>query len=142
MGTWSIDSFGNDDACDWAMGLEETNDLTLVERAVDAVIAQEAEYLEAPTAAEALAAIEVLACLQGNWGESTPSYSKNPFAKNADEWVRQHPLQPPPSLAQKAHRVIERILAKDSELNNLWRQSEKYEIWVDSVMALKKRVNV
>ena len=142
MGTWSIDSFGNDDACDWVEGLEQSNDLALVKSAVNVVIAQGAEYLEAPTAAEALAAIEVIACLQGNWGEPIPSYFANPFAKNANEWVKQHQLQPPPLLAQNAHRVIERILAKNSELNNLWRESEKYGAWVDSVIALKKRVNV
>ncbi len=30
MGAWAVDSFGNDTACDWAYGLEEVSDLSLV----------------------------------------------------------------------------------------------------------------
>ncbi len=142
MGAWSIDSFGNDDACDWAYELEESDDITLVERAINAVVAEGAEYLDAPMAAEAIAAIEVIACLQGNWGERSSSNSVNPFSKNADEWVKKHQLQLPPALSQKAHRAIERILAENSELNDLWQESEKYEAWVASVNELKRRVDV
>lgn len=33
MGAWATDSFGNDDVCDWAIGLKEVDDLSLVESA-------------------------------------------------------------------------------------------------------------
>ena len=47
MGTWFVDSFGNDNACDWADGLEEVNDLSLVEDTINAVLALGNEYVEA-----------------------------------------------------------------------------------------------
>lgn len=31
MGTWAVGSFGNDDAADWAFGLKNVKDLSLVE---------------------------------------------------------------------------------------------------------------
>ena len=45
MGAWSADNFGNDDAADWAYGLEETNDLSLVEATIAAALSTDEEYL-------------------------------------------------------------------------------------------------
>jgi hypothetical protein len=86
MGTWLVDSFGNDDACDWADGLEEVSDLSLVEDAINAVLAFGNEYVEAPEATAAIAAIEVIARLQGNWGE------RSAYSLNTDMWVEEHKL--------------------------------------------------
>jgi hypothetical protein len=136
MGTWLVDSFGNDDACDWADGLEEVNDLSLVEDAIEAVLAFGNEYVEAPEATAAIAAIEVIARLQGNWGE------RSAYSLNTDMWVEEHKLlEPPKSLVQKAHLVIERILAENSELNELWQESDEYTAWLESIAELKSRVN-
>ena len=38
MGTWAVDSFGNDDACDWTYELEKVSDLTPVEEALNALL--------------------------------------------------------------------------------------------------------
>jgi hypothetical protein len=135
MGAWSVDAFGNDDACDWAYGLEEVKDLSLVEHALDVVLSSGDEYLEAPPASEALAAIEVIARLQGNWGE------RNSYSEIVDKWVEKTKIQPPLSLIQKALRVIERILADNSELKELWQDSDEYELWLASVQELKGRVH-
>jgi hypothetical protein len=55
MGAWSHEPFGNDDAGDWAHKLEETEDLSYVEAALDAVLEAEG-YVEAPEASCAVAA--------------------------------------------------------------------------------------
>jgi len=136
MGTWFVDSFGNDDACDWADGLEEVDDLSLVEKTLNAVLAIGNQYLEAPEATAAIAAIEVIARLQGNWGE------RSAYSLNTDMWVEEHKLQPSPSLAQKAHLAIERIIAENSELNDLWQESGEHAAWIASVTELKGRVNL
>ncbi len=136
MGTWAIDAFGNDDACDWVFGLDECNDLSLVEEALNKVLVEGAEYLESPDACEVLAAIEVIARLQGNWGE------KNAYSKSMDAWVEKTKLVPSKELASKAHKVIERILADDSELRELWQESEEFDEWKASVKNLAGRVNV
>ena len=136
MGTWAVDSFGNDDACDWTYELEKVNDLSPVEDALNAVINTGEEGVESSEAAEAIAAIEVIARLQGNWG------NRSAYSERVDDWVETNKIQPSTSLVQKAHVVIERILAEDSELKELWQESEEYEAWLDSVADLKNRINL
>jgi hypothetical protein len=38
MGAWSHEPFGNDDAGDWALELEEATDLSYIEASLDAVL--------------------------------------------------------------------------------------------------------
>ena len=136
MGAWGIDALGNDAACDWVYGLDECNDLALVEETLNKALAEGAEYLESPDACEALAAIEVIARLQGNWGE------KNSYSESMDAWVEKTELAPSQELAEKAHKVIARILADDSELRELWQESEEFDEWKASVKNLADRVHV
>lgn len=135
MGTWAVDSFGNDDAADWAFGLKNAKDLSLVEATLDKAIAAAGEYLEAPDAAEALAAIEVIARLQGNWGE------RSPYSEPADLWVETNKLVPPSDVVSRAHRVLDLILGENSELNELWQESDEHSDWAASVVDLKSRVH-
>jgi Domain of unknown function (DUF4259) len=135
MGAWAADTFGNDNACDWAFDLEKSKDLSLVENTLDAVLSQGEEYIDASNASEALAAIEAIARLQGNWGE------RNAYSEPVDKWVEKTKFQPSARLAQKAHRVIERIVAEDSELKELWEESDDYEAWLAFVAELKSRVD-
>jgi hypothetical protein len=135
MGTWAVDAFGNDDAADWAYGLENVKDLSLVEATLDKAIAGAGEYLEAPEAAEALAAIEVIARLQGNWGE------RSPYSESADLWVEANRLVPTGEVVGKAHRVLDLVLGENSELDELWRDSDEHADWVASVAELRSRVH-
>jgi len=134
MGAWDMDAFGNDDACDWAYGLEDVKDLSLIESTLNKVIQVGDQYLDSPSACEALAAAEVLARLQGHWGE------RNAYTEAVDNWVEETKLTPTPELARKAHLAINRILAKDSELQELWQDSENYDAWLASVNDLKSRI--
>ena len=136
MGAWAIDALGNDDACDWVYGLDKCNDLALVEETLNKALKEGAAYLESPDACEALAAIEVIARLQGNWGE------KNSYSESMDAWVEKTELAPSQELAEKAHKVIARILADDSELRELWQESEEFDEWKASVKNLADRVHV
>lgn len=136
MGTWAVDAFGNDEACDWAYDLEKVNDLSLIEASLDDVIACGSDYIETPEATRAIAAIEVIARLQGNWGE------RNAYSEPADDWVQTNKLNPSKNLAQKAHLAITRILGEDSELNELWQDSDDYADWLASIAELKARVMV
>lgn len=134
MGTWAVDSFGNDDAADWAFGLEGAKDLSLVERTLDKVIAGASEYVDAPDAAEALAAIEVIARLQGNWGQ------RSPYSEPVDNWVEANKFLPTTALVGKAHRVLDLIVGQNSELNELWEESDDHADWIAAVEELKSRV--
>jgi len=135
MGTWAIDAFGNDDACDWTYELEKVNDLSLVEAALDVVINSGEEGVESSEATEAIAAIEVIARLQGNWGK------RSAYSERLDKWVENNKIQPSTDLVQKAHLAIACILSDNSELNELWQETEDYEDWLASITDLKNRVN-
>jgi hypothetical protein len=134
MGTWDIDAFGNDTACDWGYSLEDTNDLSLVESTIDRVLATGSDYLEVPDAEEALAAVEVIARLQGNWG------IRNAYTEPVDAWVERNQLTPSTELVQKAHAAIDRIQISPSELLELWEESEMVDEWKQSVLDLRARV--
>ena len=76
MGAWSHEPFGNDTACDWAYELDDATDLSIIESAIDAVLDEELDYIDASDAEEAIAAIEVLAKLLGH-GTQTDSDRKS-----------------------------------------------------------------
>jgi Domain of unknown function (DUF4259) len=136
MGTWAVDSFGNDDACDWTYEIEKSQDLSPVEEALNAVLNSGDSGVESYEAANAIAAIEVIARLQGNWGK------RSAYSERLDNWVEANQIQPSTDLVQKAHLAIECILDEKSELNELWKESRDYEAWLASVADLKNRVNL
>ncbi len=134
MGAWGIGNFDNDTAADWAFQLEESEDLTLVKETIDQVLNGEEDYLDADLACEALAAIEVVARLQGNWGE------KSTYSEPVDNWVEGHNFVVPPELIKNSCKAIDRILAENSELKELWKESDDYGAWKELLKNLKKRV--
>jgi hypothetical protein len=129
MGAWSHEPFGNDDANDWAYGLEEVRDLSLVEQAFDEALEAE-EYLEAPEGSNAVAAAEVLARMLGK-GTQADAYTEK-----VDEWIKSVSVRPSPELLAKAQRVLVRVLGDDSELKELWEEAGADE-WVASMKALQ-----
>ena len=136
MGTWAVDAFGNDYAQDWAEDLHETSNMDAVESTLDTALAGGDAELEAPFAAEALVAIEVLARLQGKGGPSSED------SAGVDEWVEQRKpkAKPRADLAEKAGRAIDRILSAQSELRQLWEDSEHYADWRAGVEELRSRI--
>ncbi len=131
MGAWGVGSFENDAARDWAYDLEAAADLSPVEEALDKVLQGDSGYLDADDAEEALAAVEVIAGLQGN-----PSEEPEPV----DEWVSAHKQEVPARLAKKSHAAIARILGDDSELVELWRDSGSFDEWQAAVSDLRSRI--
>ncbi|MCA1861503.1 DUF4259 domain-containing protein [Janthinobacterium sp. HSC-3S05] len=134
MGTWATDAFGNDYAMDWAQDLHEYKTLELVETTLDNVIDSQEAELEAPFAAEALAALDVIARLLGKPGEDDPATAE------VDEWVAACKKKVTPPLLEKARLAFERITAESSELRQLWQDSEHFADWQADVAALRARV--
>jgi len=132
MGAWSHEAFGNDSACDWAYGLQEVEDLSLVEAALDSVAPD--GYLDASEASEALAAAEVIARLRGH-----PGYS-NAYTEVADDWVAATRLTPPEAMVQRALAVLDRVGGDESELKELWDDSDSAEDWQASLADLRQRL--
>jgi len=131
MGAWSHEPFGNDTACDWAYGLDEAEDLSYVEAALDNVLAEPDEYLDADAAAEAVAALEVLAKLLGHGTQS------DTYTEEVDAWVARIGLTPEPVLRDKALQALQRIVGDNSELPELWADSADDDAWRAGMASLR-----
>ena len=90
--------------------------------------------MEAPEAEEALAAAEVVARLQGNWGP------RNAYTEIVDAWVEQSALKVPEDIVAQARAVIKRVLTAPSELLELWQEAPEFEAWKGLVEGLEERV--
>lgn len=134
MGAWDSDPFGNDTAGDWAYGLDEGDDLSLIQSTLQKLHEVGSEYLEAPDAEEAIAAADALARLKGSF------YVRNAYTESLDKWVDEHPIIPPQELVDSAIRAIDRILTPPSELLELWEDSEDFKNWQNHLDELKKRL--
>ena len=131
MGTWSHESFGNDTANDWAYELEDGTDFSVIEAALQVALDEGDEYLDADLAMEAIAAVEVIAKRLGKGTQS------DVYTEKVDQWLETISEQPNDGLLSLAKRVLERIVADDSELKELWLESDEYELWLGSIQQLK-----
>ncbi len=134
MGTWSHEPFGNDTANDWAYDLQGSKGLSYVEATLDNVLDRGSGYLAAPEAEKAVAAVEVLAKLMGKGTEF------DAYTEEVDVWVASVRQKPTAGLLGKAQRALDRIMSKDSELLELWGESEDGEAWRTSIATLKNAV--
>lgn len=130
MGAWGHNAFENDDASDWVWELRDSTDFTVIEAALGAMIDDSAEYLESPQCANALAAAEVVAALNGRPASVLPDDVKS--------WVKGKPKPNPPLLA-KAKKAVARI-ARSSELRDLWQEGKEFEKWHAAVSDLEARL--
>jgi hypothetical protein len=131
MGAWGALAFDNDEANDWAYGLDDASDLSIVEAAFAEV--ERGGLLESGTASEALGACEVLARLKGR-----PGYT-NAYTEKVDKWVAAHRIDPPPDLVSRGNAAIDRILGDDSELREVWADAGD-EDWLAAVADLRARL--
>lgn len=80
---------------------------------------------------EAIAAVEVIAKRLGKGTQS------DVYTEKVDQWLETISEQPNDGLLSLAKRVLERIVADDSELKELWLESDEYELWLGSIQQLK-----
>jgi hypothetical protein len=134
MGAWGHLPFDNDDTNDWADGLEDVGDLSLVEAAFQELEDVGDGYVDQVVACNAIGACEVLARLQGR-----PGYT-NAYTEKVDQWVAARKIKPPPELVKRASAAIGRILGNDSELRELWEEGEEANAWRAALEDLRARV--
>ena len=135
MGAWGNGSFENDDAADFVNEITEGKDLTPVREIFDTVLGA-SDYLEATDASQAIAAAEIVAATLGH-----PTSA----AQQEEElvgWVAR--VKPPADLglAKKAAQVLDRILASNSELSELWEESDDFADWKAVVSGLRSHLQV
>ncbi len=130
MGAWSHEPFGNDTACDWAYGLDSTKDIGYLEQAIDAVLGS-GDPVGAREAEKAIAAVEVLAKMLGK-GTQADGYTES-----ADIWVAAANALPSAALRAKAIKALDLITAGESELAQLWNDTDTSDAWEAAVAQLR-----
>lgn len=130
MGAWSHEPFGNDTANDWAYGLDDVADLSYIEETLDRALEEGVEYLDASDAEEAIAAVEVLAHLLGK-GTQGDSYTER-----VAQWAKRVGVKPSPALKNKARQFLQRVVSENSEIQELWEESDDAEAWRAGIQQL------
>ena len=133
MGTWALHSFGNDDAADFLSDLTEQNDLGPAQEAIARVLEADG-YLEAPEAQQCIAACEVIAASLGR--PSAAARAEEGLAS----WLTRAKTKPTSIVVAQATKAVDRILAPESELRELWEESEEFGDWQADVANLRARL--
>jgi hypothetical protein len=133
MGAWGTGIYDNDDAADWSAEVPE-HGMQAVEAALDAVL--EADYVEAPDGACALAAADVVARLVSGRGDDSP------YCADVVGWTAANPGSPSPTVIAKAVRAVERVSGTESELAELWSEnSAEVAVWRATLADVAQRLN-
>jgi hypothetical protein len=120
MGAWDVTAFGNDDASDMVLDLlEHSNPREYLTQIL--AHAKETGYLEAPQGSQIVAAAAMVAAAKNKESISVPG--------NAASWIdaNESVLRP---LAATALSAISRVRGENSELRELWQESDEFPAWI------------
>ncbi|HEV8261457.1 MAG TPA: DUF4259 domain-containing protein [Burkholderiales bacterium] len=118
-------AFGNDEAADWALGFLDANKpAEFLASTLD--LAKGDDYLEAPDGSQIVAAA-VIAAACGNPPQGLPD--------NVREWVRGKEA-PVKNLAPAALAALQRVQGEQSELRELWQESDDFSVWRSDLDAI------
>lgn len=131
MGAWGHGNFENDDALDWLAELQPDDGDEAFAEVFDMVIEQKDDYIEAPEAAMALAAAEVLAALLGRPPKTLPD--------EVTAWLKDK-KPPKRGLVKNAIRAVTYVL-RESELRQLWEDTDHFADWQAEVEGLLHRLD-
>jgi hypothetical protein len=132
MGRWGIGSFENDTAVEWLYDFA-ANDFRLIDRTLAGVASMlPVDELDADEACEVLVAAECVAAAAGFPAANLPP--------EVTDWVAANqPIQVKAEYVQMAMTAVARVRTQ-SELKELWAESDDYEAWVTAVSDLQTRL--
>jgi hypothetical protein len=129
MGAWSIEHFDNDAALDWLYDFSMNPSVQALEDTFKAVANTE-DYIESDDGSAVLAAAEVIAAAKGKKSTAYP--------EDTEVFSR---LKISPELIARALQAIDIVSRQDnSELKELWQESDEYDDWQKAVNELKERL--
>ncbi|KRG58713.1 hypothetical protein ABB25_06030 [Stenotrophomonas koreensis] len=135
MGAWGNGSFDNDDAADFLSDVTDSSDLTLVREIFAAVLGAD-KYLEAPDASQAIAAAEIVAAVVGRPTSAAQE------EEELSEWIARTKPTADPGLVTQAVQVLDRIVGDNSELRELWEETDELSDWEETVAAVRSKLQV
>ncbi len=130
MSAWGFGHFENDEAMDWTADLIDIGD-ELINEAFDRVAELQKDYLESDVCSFALAAAEVVAALNGKPGADLP--------EELVAWVQGRPA-PTGEILSAARKAVAAV-EKESELRDVWEDSEQLDDWLPRVADLARRLS-
>ncbi|MFE7525410.1 DUF4259 domain-containing protein [Kitasatospora sp. NPDC057542] len=129
MGTWDIGHFDSDSAADFSGGLDDAapgEREALLRSALRCAVGAE-EFLDSDEAVEAVAAAALVAAQCPGGAAVTSAYG---------------PKEPVPPLAAElrplAVAALDRVVAQESELAELWDETESGPAWREGIRALRE----
>lgn len=133
MGAWDHSNFGNDAAHDFVFEVTEQGMDKIIHAIKTAAECPEDESLDSDEANEALAAIEFIAAAKGKMAED--------FPENAEDWLagKDSSELKTADLIGDSEKALARIKS-NSELKQLWEETEHYNAWVKVVNDLETRI--
>lgn len=129
MGTWDIGHFDNDSAADFCGGLDGAapGEREALLRSALQLAARAEEYLDSDEAVEAVVAAALVAAQCPGGAAVTSAYG---------------PKEPVPPLAAElrplAVAALDRVVAEESELAELWDETESGPAWREGIRALRE----
>lgn len=129
MAIWGYGSFDNDSARDFMAEVVQDGEVALRE-AFEVVLDPDMDYVEVEEGARALAAAEILAAvLMGDTQRLTDAGLRH-WVQNADKTSLS-------DLRGLAAEALNRVLAPESELPELWEETEDFSAWLADVQRLR-----
>lgn len=132
MGAWATDSFSNDDAVDWLLDFVEAPTIEMLRDTLEHVANESDEMPEAPDCSEAIAAAEIVAALSGKPAAKLPD-DLRAWLSGGDRGLKTEALK------GVARAALERII-DDSELQELWAESDLNSQWLAEMADLDRRL--
>ncbi|WP_309571056.1 DUF4259 domain-containing protein [Deinococcus sp.] len=129
MGTWGTGSFDNDSAADFIKEVVEDGVVALRE-ALEIVLDPDLEYVEVEEGSRAMAAAEIIAAL-------TSGDHRNITDDDLLSWVEEADAKSVTGQREQALDAVDRVLGPDSELPELWEDSDDLREWQRDVQRLR-----
>lgn len=132
MGAWGEKAFENDSALDWLDDLESEGVDALRDLLARVMDTDEADYLDVDDGAPAIAAAEIVAAARGRGRDRLTKPVIAWLDANADDLVEEDLIL--------AARAVERVVAGNSELRELWEEGGPDSPWHADVRTLLTRL--
>ena len=146
MGTWGLGNFENDIAMDLVAEISDSpNGATILVSSIQATAnTPVSEFLDVEDAMETLVAIEFLSAQKGNLAEDFPEEGAQWLEENdlldGDSFIGGTREEKGSFLVELSLKAIDRIIGANSELREVWEDSDDYDEWLISLDDLKVRL--
>ena len=132
MGAWGAGIFDNDDAMDWWGDLLDAGDpLSSINEAYEEFEDFEPDERDSPECSNALAAAAVVAAYRHDSPIGLPDDGAPIFSK--------HRISVDELLLSRTKRIVDAITT-ESELKDLWEESDSYDEWKKAIANLNKHL--